>query len=81
LSLQGRQEFCEVVHGQIDPLGEVHERHGVSRLGGPRADLDDRGMEVRQQRGRHLIAFDRFRDAVEEPGFEGFGGIRQGRLG
>ena len=69
-----------MVHGQIDPLGEVHERQGVPCLGGPGASLGNGGMEVRQEIGRYLPSFDRFRDAVEEPGLEGGGGIRHAML-
>jgi hypothetical protein len=43
------------------------------------ADLGDGGVEVGQEFGGHLSPFDGFREAVEEPGFEGIHGIRGAR--
>jgi hypothetical protein len=76
LRFQGRQEVCEFVLGDVDPLGEVYEDQGVLRLGRAGANLGNRGVEIGQQGGRDLVAFDRLCDAVEELRFEGFGGVR-----
>ncbi|MBP1777489.1 MAG: hypothetical protein H6Q86_3499 [candidate division NC10 bacterium] len=76
LHLQARQEFGKLVHGEVHPLGEVHERQGVSRLGWSFAGLGHLGLEFRQQIGGHFRAFNGFRDAVEEPGLEGVGRFR-----
>jgi len=80
--VQGRQDLREVVHGQIDSFREFHERERVPRLGRLGAGLGKRGVEFGQQIGGHLRAFDRFRDAPEESGLEGFryiGGVKLAR--
>jgi hypothetical protein len=80
LHLQRRQEVREFVHREVDPLREVHEGEGIPRFRRPGADLGDGGVEVGKERGRDFVAFHRFRDAVEEPGLEGGGGVRHARL-
>ncbi len=68
-----------MVHEEMDPLGQLHEREGTPRFGRLCADLGHLGVEVRQEIGGHLAVLDGFRDAVEEPGLEGYGGIRHTR--
>ena len=65
-----------MVQGEVHPLGEFHERQGVPCLGMLRSGLGKRSVEFREQIGGDLVAFDGFRDAVEEPGLEGFGWVR-----
>ena len=66
MGLQGRQEFCEFVHREIDPLGKLHERERIPRFGRAGAGLGNRSMEFRQQSSGHLTVLDGFRDAVED---------------
>jgi len=68
-----------MAYGQIDPLGEFHERQGTPRFGRAGADLGQRRAQFRQEIGGHLITFDVFGDATEEPGLEGVGRIRHTR--
>jgi len=80
LRLQGRQEFGESIHGEVDPFCEFHERQGVPLLGRPFARLGDLGVEFCQQVAGYLVGLDGVCDATEEPGLEGFGGIGHCRL-
>jgi hypothetical protein len=80
--VQGRQDLREVVHGQIDSFREFHERERVPRVRRLGAGLGKCFVEVRQQFGRDLPAFDGFRDAPQESGLEGFryiGGVKLAR--
>jgi len=51
-----------VVHGEVDPLGEVHKRQGVPRLGRLGSGLRHRGVEVRQ-----LLPISGFRRNLNKP--------------
>jgi len=70
LRRQGHQQFRDVVHGEIDALGEFYERHCVPFVGGLSSGLGHRRVDVCQQIGRHLSGLDGFRYAAQEPGLE-----------
>lgn len=56
-----------MVHGEIDPLRELHERQGVPLLGRSGASLGDFSVEVGQEIGRHPRRFHGVGEAPEEP--------------
>ncbi len=77
--LQRVQEFGQVVHGDVDALGEFDEGEGIPRFRRSCTGLGNRFMEFAQGIGGHLRAHHGFGHTVEEPGLEGIRRIRRGR--
>ena len=58
LRLKVCQHFLEPFHGEVEPLGEFLDRHGMPFFGRSFVGLGDLGLQVGQQIGRYLPSLD-----------------------